>query len=345
MSRFAGALLLMLLPLSAVQAQSTPVSEAPAEQSNADASPPSAQASDSTTIRSVSELLARMAAHRRELNYQGTFTHQDTNGTDTFRLQHWVDDGTEYQRLYYLQGPEREAVLSKPLGCKATGELLIADRVEKLAGRYPELEKLYSFRVMGLERIAGRPATMLHIVPRDPFRFGYLFSIDRETGLVLKSILLDENQRPVEQFQFVELNTGLEASHFSNAREAQISHRVSAADVSGCHQGTGDEPSVWQLAWVPEGFAFSGQRQVRDDMQMLMYTDGLSTFSVFLDPVASELAIEARAQRGATNFYLGGVKLGSQLYQLTVVGEIPAAVAERVGQSLKPRQLTDAAGG
>lgn len=338
MSRFVRALMLAAFAAGAVQAQTPPAEP----EDTATATPQTAEPDNS--IRSVSELLAKMSNHRRLLNYQGTFTHQDTIGSETFRLQHWVADGTEYQRLYYLQGPEREAVVSKGVDCRMMGEQLVARRAEQLAGKYPELEQFYSFRVLGMERIAGRPATVLHILPKDPFRFGYLFTIDRETGLVLKSIMLDESQRPVEQFQYVELAVGLPPEHFSDERGAQISHRVSAEQLAPCNPDAGDKPVDWQLNWAPEGFVFVGERQARNDVQMLMYTDGLSTFSVFLDPAVTEVAIEARAQRGATNFYLGGVRRQGRLYQLTVVGEIPAAVAERIGQSVAAKTEPDPAG-
>ncbi|UTF61425.1 MucB/RseB C-terminal domain-containing protein [Gilvimarinus sp. DA14] len=331
MSRLAGALLLTLLPLSVVQAQS------PSDEADPASSSSSSAISEDSTIRSVSELLAKVAQQQRHLNYQGIFTHQDTNGSDSFRLQHWVDDGVEYQRVYYLQGPEREAIINKPLGCQGAAEKLLLNRASSLQEQRSELEKLYSFRLLGVDRIAGREATILHIVPRDPFRFGYVFSIDRATGLVTKSILLDENQRPVEQFQFVELETEVPLESFVNASAPKISHRVRAADMTNCEGTAKAEPASWRLGWVPEGFAFAGERQVRNNIQMLMYTDGLSTFSVFLDPAAQEVAIEARARRGATNFYLGGVKSGQQLYQLTVVGEVPASVAERIGQALQPK--------
>ncbi|WP_020210294.1 MucB/RseB C-terminal domain-containing protein [Gilvimarinus chinensis] len=331
MSRLAGALLLTLLPFSVVQAQPLPDETIPVSSASSSA------LSEDSAIRSVSELLAKVTQQQRQLNYQGIFTHQDSNGSDSFRLQHWVEDGIEYQRVYYLQGPEREAVINKPLGCQGAAEQLLLNRAAGLQAQHSQLEKLYNFRLLGVDRIAGREATILHIVPRDPFRFGYVFSIDRATGLVTKSILLDENQRPVEQFQFVELETEIPVESFASSTAPKVSHQVRAEDMTDCGVAAKAEPAVWQLGWVPEGFAFAGERQVRDNIQMLMYTDGLSTFSVFLDPAAQDVAIEARARRGATNFYLGGVTRGQQLYQLTVVGEVPASVAERIGQGLQPK--------
>jgi hypothetical protein len=89
-----------------------------------------------------------------------------------------------------------------------------------------------------------------------------------------------------------------------------------------------------RLAWLPPGFIFSGQQQVRDSTEMLMYTDGLSAFSVFLEPVGGQLMVEGRAQRGATNAYMGRVARNGQEYRVTVVGEIPIAAAERVAAGL-----------
>jgi len=68
---------------------------------------------------------------------------------------------------------------------------------------------------------------------------------------------------------------------------------------------------------------------------MLMYTDGLSSFSLFLDPVVGQLVIEGHAQRGATNFYMSGLKVPSGSFQLTIIGEIPVPVAERIAQSVQ----------
>lgn len=334
--RFAGIALMVLLPAVAMAQSSASASSAV---SLLDGDERGAVERSLPTVR---ELLAQMAERQRQNNYRGTFTYRNLSGIESFRLEHWRDDGNEYQRLYYLTGPEREAVMTRPLDCHPVGDRLIAGQLEGLTQHLTSLDKLYSFRVMGFERVAGRPATVLQIVPRDPFRFGYVFSIDRETGLLLKSLLVDDNQQLVEQFQFMELETGLDSSDFSADDHAKVSHRVAADELSGCREPQTGEPTDWQLNWVPEGFAFAGQQSVRDDTQMLMYTDGLSSFSVFLDPVSGNLAIEGRAKRGATNFYVEGVSLGGQRYQLTVLGEIPFTVAERVGQSIRPKAGAEA---
>src|SRR5690554_2235089 len=349
--RLAGLVLLLLSPLGLAQVQheSTPpepLKAASASQhsstSEAPDSPPQAIDTDDDNgldshahkLPSVRELLERMAERQQSLNYKGTFTYQNNAGTESFQLQHWVEDGTENQRLYYLNGPEREAIMRHSTQCQTLAELLIAGKLGDLADNFTSLDRLYSFSVRGVERVAGRLATVLHVIPRDNYRFGYFFSVDRETGRLLKTLLVYESQRIVEQFQFIDLQTGLTPDDFVNERDASISHRVDADQVCGCHQPFAAAPSQWHLNWQPAGFAFSGQRIVHTTTQMLMYTYGLSTFSIFLDPVEGTLMIEGRAQRGATNFYMQGLTRDGQTYQVTVVGEIPLAVAEKMAQSL-----------
>ncbi len=70
---------------------------------------------------------------------------------------------------------------------------------------------------------------------------------------------------------------------------------------------------------------------------MLMYTDGLASFSVFLQPLDSRTwNVEGRAQRGAISAFMGQLETGEAYYRVTVVGEIPGGVAEQLARSIKP---------
>lgn len=323
-----------------------PVFSAAAEEaSNSSASLPSAQQAPkssplsitSTTkpLIEVNELLRTMAEQRKNLNYEGSFTYQNNTGIEGFKLQHWIHEGSEFQRLYHLNGIAREAIVEQSLDCMPVGEKIVLGRLDNIHNNLAGLSQYYTFTVRGFERVAGRVTTVLQVVPKDSYRFGYFFSIDRETGLLLKSLLLDENQRVVEQFQFLELNTNIEIAELSAASTTKLSHRVSADELAGCGSPDLRAKGNWSVAWLPEGFEFTGLRKVQNDIEMLMYTDGLSTFSIFIDPIIGQVVIEGRAQRGATNFYMGGLKRGSQTYQLTIVGEIPSAVTEQLAQSIR----------
>lgn len=328
----ASAVGLLLLSAGALcQSPGLPDTDSAAGASASSVSPDSSAEAE---IFTVGDLLAAMSRRQKQLNYQGMLTYQSNAGTESFRLQHWVEDGVEYQKLFYLNGAEREAVLTQHTECHSPGARLLQERLTSLQQNLTGLEMLYDIRVLGQERVAGRRAMVLQVAPRDAHRYGHILSIDRDTGLLLKSLLFDENQRVLEQFQFVDLEVTDSTGSFSADSNTVIVRRVDGDRMAGCSDGDRVEPS-WALQWLPEGFSFVGQRRVRGNVDMLMYTDGLSAFSVFLDPIVGQLVIEGHAQRGATRFHMEGVKAGSETYQMTIVGEIPLAVAERMAQSVR----------
>ena len=87
------------------------------------------------------------------------------------------------------------------------------------------------------------------------------------------------------------------------------------------------------MAWVPPGFAFAGERQVRDQIDMMMYTDGLTTFSVFIE-VATGAIPEGVASRGATLAVMDSLVYQGKSYRITVVGEIPVVTAQKIAQNI-----------
>lgn len=296
-------------------------------------------------VPSPRALLEQMARQPANLNYQGSFTYEYGSVLETFRVLHWVEDGVQYERLRHLSGPEQEIVRQgQAVDCWSTGSMLLQDRVRRMDGRLSDLEQFYQFDVVGLDRVAARYAVVLRVVPRDPYRYGYLLSIDPQTGLLLKSLLLDEQEQLLERFQFVELQLNPDVQDLPLDPVAHR-HRVANPHLSGCNQAETGEPGRWQLAWVPSGFTFSGQQQVRDGVDMLMYTDGLAAFSVFLEPASGPVFIQGHAQRGATNIYMGLVSRGEREYRATVVGELPVLAAERIAQNISARPANGQAPG
>lgn len=297
-----------------------------------------AEAETQAQAQSLQALFAKMSRVSHNLNYQGTFTyeHQNTNTLQGFRVSHWVEDGVEHERLLYLNGPEREIVRhGQSLDCFSPGDQLLQGRLSSIGSRLISLDELYQFQIRYTERVAGRMATVLQVMPRDEFRYGYVLSVDQETGLVLKSLMIDGTGRILERYQFLDLNLNPDIKELQRAPAAKL-HRVANAQLGDCNQTQGKVPEGWNLTWVPGGFAFVGQQKVRESADMLMYTDGLTTFSVFVEP-ASHQPPEGLGQRGATVAFMSKVMRDKQLHRLTVVGEIPAVAAERVAAGIEAR--------
>lgn len=284
------------------------------------------------------ELLRQMATASDSINFRGSFTHEHGSSMESFRVLHWVDERGEFERLEQLSGPEREVVRHLPseAACRPVGDRLFHSRLSHLANGAPAIDDFYQVVFRGEERIAGREANIVQVVPKDQMRYGYVLSLDAETGLLLKSVLLDEQQRLIERFQFVDFEPSLGAAEIENELASEDDLRFS---VRNCTESTEQAPSRWALQWLPPGFEFSGQKRVGETMEMLMYTDGLANFSVFIQPREGQFLVEGRVQRGATTAYMGAVSDDQRDYRLTVVGEIPVAVAEKLAQSVVSRSV------
>lgn len=282
-------------------------------------------------------LLQKMAHAGQNLTYQGSFTYEHRNAMESFRVYRWTDQGHVHERLEYLNGPAGAAQQrGGPEGCQNTGyRLLSATVAPETVGR---LDRYYQLTVRGTDRIAGREALTLEVRPRDQLRYGYLLGIDRDTGLLLKALLVDEQQRLLERFQFVDLDLNPDSESLREKTE------VLPEEGSRCTDIHGGEPTRWTLNWLPPGFAYSGEKRLPNGIDMLMYTDGLASFSVFLQPMANEPGIEGRAQRGATSAYMGQLAVDNQPYRVTVVGEIPGNVAEQLARGISVLPTSGEAG-
>lgn len=304
-------------------------------------SPAALAASDEQArVLDVQALFAKMSRVSHALNYQGSFTyeHKDSPDLQGFRLAHWVVDGVEYERLQYLNGADREIVRNgRELSCLTPRDQLLQGRLRQAGAETARLDELYHFQTQYVERVAGRLTSVLQVAPRDIYRYGYLLSVDHETGLILKSLMVDANGRVLERLQFLDLDLNPDIAELEQLPAARRQH-ISNSEINDCNQIEAGEPEDWRLSWVPDGFVFVGQQQL-DGRQMLMYTDGLANFSVFIEPT-SDLPPEGVGQRGATSLFMSKVMRGQQLHRVSVVGEIPTLAAEQIALGLEPQLET-----
>jgi len=283
----------------------------------------------------VQTLLNSMSQNAPAINYRGTFTYQNQSSValQSFKVEHWIENGQKHDRLLFLNGPEREILREgQALDCKALGDKLLQGGFANIGKTLANLNDLYQFEIRSQERVAGRLARVLQVIPKDSYRYGYFLSIDEETGLVLKAWLIDENANPLERYQFVSLELNPDIHQLENVKASHYQHKA-VADVTSCNPTQFSKPEAWIVGWVPQGFAFAGQRKLANGQDMLMYTDGLTTFSVFLEPAKGSTP-EGVGQRGATLAYMSHLMIKNSLYRISVVGEIPVAAAAKIAQNV-----------
>ncbi|MOA39823.1 Sigma factor AlgU regulatory protein MucB precursor [compost metagenome] len=95
---------------------------------------------------------------------------------------------------------------------------------------------------------------------------------------------------------------------------------------------------------MPPGFELTSSTarkdpQTKTQVNSLMYDDGLTRFSVFLEPLNGATVTDTRTQLGPTVAVSRRLATAQGDMMVTVVGEIPVGTAERIALSMR----TDAA--
>jgi sigma-E factor negative regulatory protein RseB len=297
------------------------------------------------------EWLTRMDSALSGLDYHGDLVYAHGSQIETLRVFHAAGPDVERERLIAVSGAAREIVrVGGQVTAIGTGPrpTIYGDPAlqPRLIGSLPtadpaRLQAHYALAVSGVERVAGLNAQIIEIQPRDAYRYGFRLWLDLDSGMLLKSVRFGADGRPVEQLMFTRI---------------ALRERPSDADLAGSQQ-TGAMPATplpsfplppgatgWQVVDPPAGFALAAQQPPasNDGNEHLVYTDGMASVSVYIEPVTSEHhAFSGPASRGAVNLY-GRIVDARQItavgdvaaYQITVLGDVPAATVERFAQNV-----------
>ncbi len=306
------------------------------------------QAAWSEDELSAKAWLERMMAAVQQLSYQGTFIFLHDNQLESMRIVHSVQNDRVKESLTSLNGNAREVMRDDDsVTCVIPESKQVSvDRrppSDKFLNLLPEnlevLEGHYAFHLLGRSRIANRQAQLVAIVPRDRLRYGYRFFLDTETGLPLKSDLMNEMGEMVEQMMFTDIQIGVaeisDIYHRTSIYTYQLQNNADAADAM---EANSDDPR-WDFHKLPNGFKLSLKHYLPDPdgshpIEQYVFTDGLGSLSVFVESSGRNEALSGVSRLGAINAWGGNV----DGYQVTAVGEVPPITLLGVveGMQLKP---------
>ncbi|WP_169516157.1 MucB/RseB C-terminal domain-containing protein [Halomonas halocynthiae] len=264
------------------------------------------------------EWMRRSLLAQHCVNFQARAVRAGSGGVRTLALTHEVDDGTERDELVMLDDSplthERRGVTAMLLknehGLFAATPDAIVDH----------LDDYYRFRLFDNQRIAGRPAVRVDVEPRDNFRHARRQWIDVETALPLKQELLGE-RGVLETFQLVELDVGQRYA-------GTIAVESTVSKLEG----------PWQPDWLPPGFIRQSVKQdaSRQGRVHHLYSDGLATLSLFVEPLQGQPSLKPGIHRlGASQAAVVQPRIGEQFYQIMAMGELPPYVLRRVVSSME----------
>lgn len=294
--------------------------------------------------------LDKMSRAFKEKNYRGRFVYLSNDQVNSLEIFHKVKDGKEFERLVRLSGQRGEVVRrGHKLLCVHPGEHL-ARLVESipsgpLAAKFRDRKKAfknaYHLSLSGNSIVAGRPSQQVRVWPKDQLRYGYELWLDQDSALLLKSVLYDLHGKALEVFEFVDLHLDAEIDDRVFEVEGDVKvHHAGHVVLDPDHQPP-ESVKGWQVAWMPEGFTLAGRRDTKhhklaqSPMDVLMYTDGLAAYSVFVEHADSDdLDTPMIRQEGATNAYSRGVISQIDNYWVTVVGELPLSTIKKIALSV-----------
>ncbi len=325
------ALLVSLIAVSAPVFAQTPVS--PATDENASTPAPA-------------QWLEKMAAALQSTSFRGRSIYLSGDQLTTVEILRGVINGEAWERVVHLSGEPAEILRKgERIAClhpEGVSELKdtrlvpdIASAAMTFASDLPERWNTTQYRLHEgpEERVAGRQAKRIDIIPADRFRYGLHLWLDKDTALLLKSVIVDQRGRALDMFEFVSIEVGLplKEADFEPANGLQwLSSSSSNAEEAKLN-------SDWRLGWLPAGFKPSSHvlRPLSSAIFAQSYSDGVAAFTLFVEPIEEGDEMEGSRQHGATVAVSYRAPAPHDKWRVTVVGEIPLETAMQVASSIQ----------
>jgi sigma-E factor negative regulatory protein RseB len=302
------------------------------------------------------EWLQKMTQALSTRNYDGTFFHLSEGRVETMRIVHRVRAGHTTERLQSLDGSGREFIRNNDeLTCYLPDQhtVLVQPRPDHgpFLGSLPQfgadVDESYRIESLPATHVLGRPARVIAVTPKDQFRFGYRLWLDEKTAMPLKTQLCDSRGQVLEQIFFARLDMP------DNIADSDLAPAVRTDGMRWVRLGPSQDTaspalSAFRASELPPGFhlTVAGAQKLggaTGPASHLVYSDGIATVSVFVEPPRAEAAGGDPAVAPAEPPMHGLARVGSgfafstvvQGHQVTAVGEVPAATVEIIAHSVK----------
>ena len=283
------------------------------------------------------------AAHMS--NYTGKFIYQQGSQRSLMRIIHAATKDGERERLISLDGVGREVIRTKDaVTCILPDSKSVVVEKARPQQKFPPafpmkikmLQAYYKFLLGEQELVADRMTQKIVISPRDRYRYGHSLWVDRETGLLLKTRLLDKSGNMLEQFMFTEIEFR------KSIPDSMLKPRITGTTYTWHEAKHADtdiipEPGSekWMVQSLPTGFRSDMKRNHnmpnQKTVRHLVFTDGLASVSVFIEKHQPRIPNLIGASRiGAVNAF-GRLMTN---HHITAVGEVPQMTVQMINKSV-----------
>jgi len=293
---------------------------------------------------SPESLIRDMSKALKTLNYEGSFVHIQNDNIESMSIVHSNNDGGELEYMLSLNGEAREVFRNHALvTCiwPSSKSVIVSD--SKSRQILPNVDEsltnteAYQLTMGKPDRVAGLDAHVVEIKPKDHFRYGYRFWVDKETKMLLRSMLVDSKDNPVEQVMFTDISypESIPADRFETPADAVESIKTQ----SPAKPLVSDVQNRVNFEVLPVGYAEITETYkpapLNDrPMSHVMLSDGMASVSVYveyIDKSTQEGVALGVSSMGAMNAFTRSMDKAL----ITVVGEVPSATVESIAHAVR----------
>ena len=291
---------------------------------------------------SPDEVLDRMNHVVNVVDYEGTVFRRENGESEALRIVHKIIDGVVNERLVSQEGNGLEIIrIGNEVHCILPDKQTVL--IEEWANQSTLFSALpsseirygaeYDVSIVREDRVAGRQTIMLAIRPHDDFRYGHRIWLDEETSFPLKTEMMSNDGELIEQIKFADISFG------DGVKKDALAPSMSLENFSWYTQPARyeavDVDTDWECVDLPSGFRLTSAKTktlpgADAPVTHIVYSDGMAMVSVFIAE-RNEKQAAGESHVGASNSY--SIQQGD--FQITVVGEVPAATVRRIAASMQ----------
>lgn len=286
--------------------------------------------------------LQRLEPAMTRTSYMGVFVYARGDQLSSMQIAHRYRNGMIEERLVMQDGQVGEIVrkgMNVVCVLPEHGRLELNSAIpsgpfaEAFTNRLMPVDRWYRPEITGRDRIAGHDVVQISLNARDSLRYSHQLWLEESTGLPLKGKVLSGSGEALEYFHFTSLtiSESLPDDEFRVQTQGREVSRTIAPKSTGSPE---QSMEGWALGWRPDGFeaaAVPGSGSGK----AVAFSDGLASFSVFVE-AATDTGMPLGSSRiGATSVYMKQLEKNSGNFLVTVIGEIPPETALKVAESVE----------
>jgi sigma-E factor negative regulatory protein RseB len=289
--------------------------------------------------RETKAWLSRIQEAANKRNFQGTVVVSSGGSVASSRIAHFCESGDQFERIDSLDGQVRHVfrhndVVHTVWPHKRVAVIEQRDQSNSfpalLQAGHDRVTDFYAVKAVALERVAGHEANVLLMRSKDNLRYGYRLWAEKSTGLLLRSEVLGERGEVLESSAFSDVTIGVKPQPetvlqpvkkldgYTTIRSKQVPVHLEAEGW----QVTSSVPGFKMVSCVKRPFDLpKAQGAGGEQMLQAVYSDGLTTVSIFIEPYNPERHNRPMTTAiGATQTLMH--RQGD--WWVTVMGDVPA---------------------